>query len=146
MDPLEELSFNISWPVRFVSGSSWDDEICKSSCHSVSFTQMHFFFSDNKKIPEFSKSSRKNFAFLSISQMSWKNRFLLSDFLRVLLWKSLGAFENGAVWIFSDWPLLIDSCSELLIDFVLSQSAITSTLQRPFGIHFTNNFSNLTIC
>ena len=77
MDPLEVLSFNISWActISFVWGSSWDDSRCKSSCQSVAFPKMHLFL-DDKIISEIPKSSKQCFASLSIhSDMSSKTPF-----------------------------------------------------------------------
>ena len=55
MATLEELYFIISWACRisFVSISSWDDEKCKSFCHSVAVTKMHLFSDDeiNLELP-----------------------------------------------------------------------------------------------
>ena len=121
MATLEEPFFSISWACRisFASAYSWDYNRCKSSCRWVPVTQMHLF-SDDKIISELRKSSRQCFALFSIySIMSSVSRFffllLLSEFLRMLLWKSLGTFErSNATWIFSDWPL--SNFSKLLIE------------------------------
>ena len=87
MATLEEPSFNIlwAWRISFVSAFSWDVEICKSSCRSVAVPKIHLFSAD-KIISEFSKSSRQCFAyFLIYSNMSLISRFLLPEFLRILL-------------------------------------------------------------
>ena len=119
-------------------------EIIKDVKIYVAVTKMHLFL-DAKIISELPKSSKKCFASLSVySNMSSRTSFfLVSEFLRMLLWKSLGTFQRSdAMWIFSDWPLLIDNCSELLIDSVLYQSAIMSTVLQTFGVRFTNNSAN----
>ena len=68
---------------------------------------------------------------------------LVSEFLRMLLWKSLRTLErNDTIWIFSDWSPLIDNCSEFLINIVLKQSVIMSTLPQTYGIRFTYNLAN----
>ena len=87
MATLEEPSFNVlwTWRISFVSASSWDDERCKSSCRSVAVIKINLF-SDDEIISELPRSSRQCFVyFLVYSNMNLISRFLLLEFLRILL-------------------------------------------------------------
>ena len=104
MDPLEVLSFNISWActISFVWGSSWDDSRCKSSCQSVAFPKMHLFL-DDKIFPNFLKALNNALLLFQYIQI-WVQKLLFFG-IRVsqnAIVKIIGNFGRiNAIWIFS---------------------------------------------
>ena len=85
MATLEEPSFNILWAWRISLDKFSNDERCISSCCLAAVIKVNLF-SDDKIISELPKISWQCFVyFLIYSNMSLISRFLLLEFLRILL-------------------------------------------------------------